>query len=298
VEYQHFPVMAQEVVEYLDPKPGEVFIDATLGMGGHSREILARIMPGGVLIGIDRDKESLEKAGQSLCGFSQSCRLLHGNYANIDILLKDLSLHRIDGIVMDLGVSSVQLQDAGRGFSFQSDGPLDMRMDRTENVSAYDLVNALPEDEFSRILRDLGEERWHNRIARLVAERRREKPISTTRELAEIVFRAIPVRFRRSYYRIHPATRTFQALRIAVNKELEALQSSLEKMLQILSTGGRLCVISFHSLEDRIVKHSFRKAAGEGCIEILTRKPVTPRESELQQNPASRSAKLRAAKRL
>ncbi len=298
MEYQHFPVMAQKVIEYLDPKPGEVFVDATLGMGGHSREILARIMPGGTLVGIDRDNESLDKARQNLGELAPSCRLLHGNYADIDILLKGLSLHRIDGIVMDLGVSSVQLQDADRGFSFQSDGPLDMRMDRAGNVSAYDLVNTLPEDEFSRILRDFGEERWHNRIARLVAERRREKPISTTSELAEIVFRAIPVRFRRSHYRIHPATRTFQALRIAVNKELESLQPSLEKMFQILSTGGRLCVISFHSLEDRIVKHSFRKAAGEGRIEILTRKPATPRESELQQNPASRSAKLRAAKRL
>jgi 16S rRNA (cytosine1402-N4)-methyltransferase len=290
--------MTQEVLEYLDPQPGQVFIDATLGLGGHSKEILKRIVPEGLLIGFDRDKESMEIARQNLQEFSGNCRLIQGNFADIDNLLNGLNLNRIDGIVMDLGVSSFQLQDADRGFSFQSDGPLDMRMDRAAHFSAYDLVNTFTESAISDILRDYGEERWHKRIARIIVEQRQLQPIRTTNELAQIVARSIPVKFRRPYNRIHPATRTFQAVRIAVNSELDALKTSLEKTLQVVSSGGRMCVISFHSLEDRIVKHAFRQAAVDGAVEILTKKPLTPRESELQQNPASRSAKLRAAKRL
>jgi len=290
--------MLQEVIEYLDLKPGKIIVDATLGMGGHSEEIIKRITPGGELIGIDRDQESLTLTQEKLRAYEGAYRLVHGNFSNIDTILADLNIKKIDGIIFDLGISTFQLGDPRRGFTFQQEGPLDMRLDRTSYISAYDLLNNLNEDEISAILRDFGEERWHNRIAYLLVRERQKHPIATTSELVDIVFHAIPARYRHRHYRIHPATRTFQAVRIAVNRELEALGTAIDKTIDFLSHGARICIISFHSLEDRIVKFAFRRLAAEGKIEILTPKPFTTRESEIAANPASRSAKLRVAERI
>ena len=213
-------------------------------------------------------------------------------------MIGNLGIDKIDGIVFDLGISSYQLRDAQRGFSFQNEGPLDMRLDRESYISAYDLVNNLNEEEISELLWVFGEERWHNRIARLLVQERERQPISTTEQLANIVTRSIPYRYRHKYYRIHPATRTFQAVRIAVNRELEILESALNKAIEFLKENARICVISFHSLEDRQVKHTFRKAAAGELVKIITNKPLTPGMDELQANPSSRSSKLRVAERL
>jgi len=290
--------MLQEVLEFLSLKPGKVIVDATLGTGGHSREILKTIIPGGELIGVDRDQESLSLADERLQEYKGAYRLVQGNFCNIDTILTDLNIKKIDGILFDLGISTFQLSDPRRGFTFQEEGPLDMRLDRTSYISAYDLLNNLNEEEISAILKDFGQERWHNRIASLLVRERQRHPITTTLELADIVVSAIPYRYRHRHYRIHPATRTFQAVRIAVNRELEALGSAIDKAIEFLNTGSRICVISFHSLEDRIVKFAFRKFAAEGKLEILTPKPLTTRESEIAVNPASRSAKLRVAERI
>jgi 16S rRNA (cytosine1402-N4)-methyltransferase len=268
----------------------------TLGTGGHSLEILKRILPGGRLIAIDRDAESLEVASKRLSEFKENCEFVHGNFSDIDTLFKKLNIKKVDGIVFDLGISSFQLEDSKRGFSFQNEGPLDMRLDRDSYISAYDLVNNLTQQEISIMLRNFGQERWHNRIARLLVQERQREPISTTQQLSNIVIKAVPYRYR--FYRIHPATRTFQAIRIAVNRELEALEGALVKAIEHLNKKGRICVISFHSLEDRIVKLSFRKAAAEGVVKIITPKPLTPELSEVTDNPSSRSAKFRVAERL
>jgi 16S rRNA (cytosine1402-N4)-methyltransferase len=294
----HTPVMLQEVLEYLDLRPGKVIVDATIGLAGHSRAILERISPGGRLIAIDRDEESLKIASERLEEFKVCVEFIQGNFVDIDSFLKDLKIDKIGGALFDLGVSSFQLGDPARGFSFQSEGPLDMRLDRNSYISAYDLVNNLNEEEISSLLWNFGQERWHNRIAHLLVEERQRHPIATTAELASIVERAIPLRYRHRYYRIHPATRTFQAVRIAVNRELEILEEALNKVIKLLEKDARVCVISFHSLEDRVVKWVFRKAASVGLIEIITPKPLTPRESEVGSNPSSRSSKLRVAKRL
>lgn len=294
----HIPVMFDEVINYLLLSPGKIIVDATIGTGGHSRGILERILPGGRLIGIDRDQESLEVSRRRLQEFSDSCEFVHGNFIDIDKLLKSLNIKKIDGILFDLGVSSFQLQDPHRGFSFQSEGPLDMRLDRDSYISAYDLVNNLNEEEISTLLWNFGQERWHNRIARLLVQEREKQPIATTLQLANIVFRSIPHRYRYKHYRIHPATRTFQAVRIAVNRELETLEIAINKAITILEKRARICVISFHSLEDRIVKLSFRRASLEGLIDIVTPKPLVPSESEIDSNPSSRSSKLRVAERL
>ncbi len=296
-EILHIPVMLREVIDYLDPKPGQVFVDATLGTGGHSLEILKRITPGGKLIGIDRDEDSLALCRKRLGEFSASCEFVHANFVDIDKVAAGLGIDKIDGIVFDLGISTYQLKDAQRGFSFQQEGPLDMRLDRDSYISAYDLVNNLDEREISHLLWSFGQERWHNRIARLLVEERRSHPISTTSQLAGLVMRAIPHRYRRGYYRIHPATRTFQAVRIAVNRELEVLESAVEKAIAILNRRAKICVISFHSLEDRLIKHKFRALKLEGLIDIITAKPLTPAAAEVSANPASRSSKLRVAER-
>jgi 16S rRNA (cytosine1402-N4)-methyltransferase len=294
----HTPVLLQEVLEYLDPAPGELIVDATLGTAGHSRAILERIAPGGRLIGIDRDEDALRISAERLRDFGGAVTFAHGNFQDIDTLLKDLNIEKIDGALFDLGISSIQLADPDRGFSFQNEGPLDMRLDRSSYISAYDLVNNLNEEEISALLWNFGEERWHNRIARLLVEERQRQPIATTRQLVDIVERAIPARYRHRYYRIHPATRTFQAVRIAVNRELEILESAINKAIALLSTGSKICVISFHSLEDRVVKWAFRKAAAQELIKIITPKPITPRQSEAQTNPSSRSSKLRVAEKI
>lgn len=297
VQY-HIPVMLEEVINYLELRPGMTIVDATIGTGGHSKEIIRRIMPGGRLIGIDRDKESLGICRQRLEEYADVCEFVHDNFIDLDSVLNNLSIKKIDGIVFDLGISSFQLSNAQRGFSFQNDGPLDMRLDRESYISAYDLANNLNEKEISGLLWAFGEERWHNRIAHLMVQEREKNPISTTEQLVSIVIRSIPYRYRHKYYRIHPATRTFQAMRIAVNRELEILEDALNKAIEFLKENTRICVISFHSLEDRQVKHTFRKAAANALVEIITNKPLTPGMDELQANPSSRSSKLRVAERL
>ncbi|MBU1727205.1 MAG: 16S rRNA (cytosine(1402)-N(4))-methyltransferase RsmH [Candidatus Omnitrophica bacterium] len=294
----HKPVMVKEVLGYLDLKPGKLIVDATIGTGGHSIEILSRIAPGGRLIGIDRDAESLGVAKERLMDYSGSCEFIHGNFVDIEEILKNLNIKEVDGIIFDLGISSYQLDDPDRGFSFQKEGPLDMRLDRTSYISAYDLVNNLNEEEISSLLWTLGEERWHNRIARLLVQERQRHPISTTQELANIVMRSIPHRYRHAHYRIHPATRTFQAVRIAVNRELEILDTAIKKAIGCLKKDGRICVIAFHSLEDRVSKFAFRHAAQEGAVNILTPKPLVPANDEVLDNPRARSSKLRAAERV
>jgi 16S rRNA (cytosine1402-N4)-methyltransferase len=297
-EKLHVPVMLQEVLDFLKLAPGQIIVDATLGTGGHSLEILKRITPGGRLVGIDRDENSLSVCRQRLAEFKDNTEFVHANFADLDQVLANLDIKKIDGIVFDLGISSYQLQDAQRGFSFQEEGPLDMRLDKSSYISAYDLVNNLNENEISQMLWNFGQERWHNRIAQLLIQERRNEPIATTKQLANLVMRAIPHRYRRSYYRIHPATRTFQAVRIAVNRELEILESAIKKAVDILSKQARICVISFHSLEDRAIKHSFRALKADGLIDIITVKPLTPGFGEREVNPSSRSSKFRVAERI
>lgn len=291
----HHPVMLNEVLEYLRPASGMTVIDCTVGTAGHSLALMERIMPAGRLIGIDRDEESLRIAGQRLEAYSGSFDLAYSNFYDIDKVAASFGVAGAGAILMDLGISSYQLSNPQRGFSFQNDGPLDMRLDRNSYISAYDLVNNLNEEEISSLLRNFGQERWHNRIASLLVRERQKSPISTTRQLSDIVLRAIPGRFR--HQRLHPATRTFQAVRIAVNRELEVLGSAVNKAVDLLERGGRLCVISFHSLEDRTIKLVFRELASAGKIDIITRKPLTPTTCEIKDNPPSRSAKLRVAER-
>jgi len=238
----------------------------------------------------------LQIAKERLSSFSGSCEFIYGNFMDIDTLLAGINVKKVDGILFDLGVSSFQLENPERGFSFQNEGPLDMRLDRNSYISAYDLVNNLNEEEISTLLWNFGEERWHNRIAKVLVKEREKHPISTTLELSEVVTRAMPYKYR--YYRIHPATRTFQAVRIAVNRELETLDIALHKAVGLLKKTARICVIAFHSLEDRVVKLSFREFASDGTVKILTKKPLTTTLSEIERNPSSRSAKLRAAERL
>ncbi len=294
----HIPVMFDTVLDLLNLKPGATAVDATVGTAGHSIGIAERVFPGGRLIAIDRDKESLEVARSRLSKYSGGCEFVHGNFSDIDGILAGLKIKSTDAILFDLGISSFQLSDPQRGFTFRQEGPLDMRMDRTSYISAYDLVNNLNEDEISSMLWSFGQERWHNRIAHLVVEKRQRQPIATTAELAGIVSDAIPSRFRHRHFRIHPATRTFQAVRIAVNRELEALEKGMSKAVELLAKKGRICVISFHSLEDRIVKWTFKGLAAEGRVKIITPKPLTPDMAQVEENPLCRSAKLRCAERV
>jgi 16S rRNA (cytosine1402-N4)-methyltransferase len=294
----HIPVMYTEVLSSLNLKPGKIIIDATMGTGGHSAGILEKIMPGGMLIGLDRDQESLAVAKVRLREYGEAVKFVHGNFVDISRITNELGIDTVDGILFDLGISSYQLEDPHRGFSFQHEGPLDMRMDRDSYISAYDLVNSLKEEEISTLLKNFGQERWHNRIAHLLVEERQRQPIATTQQLANIVVRAIPYKYRYRHQRIHPATRTFQAVRIAVNRELENIEQAINKSLELLNKDGVLCIISFHSLEDRIVKFAFRSAATEGRIAVMTRKPLIPTEEEVGRNNASRSAKLRVAQKL
>jgi 16S rRNA (cytosine1402-N4)-methyltransferase len=294
-EMTHIPVMLKETLQYLNLSEGKTIVDATVGMGGHSEAILERLGAGGRLIGIDRDRESLELAAKRLLRFGNAFSPVYGNFTEVNTILQELRISRIDGILFDLGVSSFQLEEPQRGFSFMSEGPLDMRLDRNSYISAYDLVNNLNEDEISAILWNFGQERWHNRIAHYLVTERQKHPIATTTDLSEAVKAAIPGRYK--FQRIHPATRTFQALRLAVNRELEALESAIHKSVNFLDKGGRICIISFHSLEDRIVKLSFKNLASKGLASIITEKPLVPKEEEVTGNPSSRSAKLRVAER-
>lgn len=301
-EKYHVPAMLNEVIHFLNLAKGKVIVDATVGTGGHSKDILERIMPQGRLICIDRDRESLQTAEKRLCQMPpsevvyESPKFIHGNFMDVDKIIAGLEIKKIDGILFDLGISSFQLENSERGFSFQNEGPLDMRLDRDSYISAYDLVNNLNEAELSNLLWNFGQERWHNRIARRLVKERERHSISTTLELSNIVVSAVPYKHR--FYRIHPATRTFQAVRIAVNRELENLQTAVDKAIELLNRGSRICVISFHSLEDRIVKLTFRRLLSLGMLKIITAKPLVPSYSEVKSNPSCRSAKLRVAERV
>jgi 16S rRNA (cytosine1402-N4)-methyltransferase len=309
--FRHLSVLPEEVIRFLEPRPGGVYLDGTLGGGGHAGQILERCTPGGTLVGIDRDQEALQAARQRLAGFGTAARLVHGDFGELARHLDGLGITALDGFLLDLGVSSHQLDSGGRGFSFQQDAPLDMRMDTSRGETAADLLNTLPETELERIIREYGEERWAKRIAAFIVKARLAAPIETTLQLVDIVKGAVPKA--KWEERIHPATRTFQAVRIAVNRELESLEQGLRAALDRLKPQGRGVVISFHSLEDRIVKHIFREYAA-GCIcprnfpvcacnnrprlRVLTGRPVLATEQEVESNPRSRSAKLRAVEKL
>lgn len=295
-ETSHIPVMLNEVIKYLDPKPGNIVVDGTLGLGGHAEVILKLIGSKGRLIGIDRDAQALAMASKNLSAYQDQCDFIHENYSNIDKVLAKLNIRHVDRVLLDLGLSSFQLNDPQRGFSFRAEGPLDMRMDQDSYISAFDLVNSLSEREISTILKDFGQERWHHRIARYVVQSRLKKPIETTKELSDIVLRAMPRQSRRE--KIHPATRAFQAFRIAVNRELEGLEEALEKCLDALKVGGRIAVVAFHSLEDRVVKQKFRKWSQSGELDLIVKKPLRPSEGEARFNPRARSARLRIAERI
>jgi 16S rRNA (cytosine1402-N4)-methyltransferase len=286
----HVPVLLAETLELLAVRPGGHYVDGTVGLGGHAAAVLRAGAPDGRLFGLDRDGETLERAKVRLAEFGDRARLEQGDYREIP---ERLSGAKVDGILLDLGVSSAQLDDATRGFSFQAEGPLDMRMDRSGGPTAADLVNRLRESELADLLYEYGEEPASRRIARAIVFAREREPITTTTELADIVRRAVP---RRRPGGLHPATRTFQALRIRVNRELEGLGEALERSADCLKPGGRLAVIAFHSLEDRAAKEAFRTVATRGFL-ILTRKPVRPGEPEVRANPRARSARLRAVRR-
>ncbi len=306
----HRPVLLQETLEWLRPERGGLFIDCTLGFGGHS-EAMLEASAGTRVIGIDRDREALESSTRRMARYGERFRAVHANFRDIERIVQAAGVDKVSGVLADLGISSLQLDAAERGFSFRHDALLDMRMDASsDEETAADLLAHLPEEEIARIIFEYGEERRSRKIARWIVERReRGEPISRTLELAELVARAVGWR---KTDRIHPATRTFQALRIAVNRELEDLSRFLETAIDLLQTDGRLAVISFHSLEDRIVKQTFRRLSGRcecpprapvcSCgarraVEILTRRPVTPAEEEVHENPRARSAKLRACRK-
>ena len=286
----HEPVLLAETLELLAVRPGGLYVDGTVGLGGHAAAILGAGAPDARLIGFDRDAETLERARAALAGFGARVRLEHADFREAPARLAG---ERPDGIVLDLGVSSVQLDTAERGFSFQADGPLDMRMDRSRGETAADVVNGMEEGDLADVIYRYGEERASRRIARAIARAREKAPIATTGALATIVRRAAGGP---RWQRIDPATRTFQALRIFVNAELESLGDALRALAGLLAPGGRLAVIAFHSLEDREVKHTFRALGGEG-YDVLTKKPVRPGADEEARNPRSRSARLRALRR-
>jgi 16S rRNA (cytosine1402-N4)-methyltransferase len=290
----HIPVMLDESIELMNLKAGDVVVDCTIGMGGHSERILESILPGGKLIAIDRDAESLSIARERLLRFKDSFYLFNDNFTNIKDLLSSLNIEKVDAVLFDLGISSYQL-DSNRGFSFRKDAFLDMRMDTNSKLTAYDLINYYSETELSRILKDFGEERYHQRIARGIISARKEKAIETTGELFEVILKSVPSSYKNM--RISPATRTFQALRIAVNRELENIFTAVKDAIDLLLPEGRIVVISFHSLEDRIIKRTFRDLHKTGRLQPLTSKPLNPSPLEVDINPRSRSAKLRAAKK-
>jgi 16S rRNA (cytosine1402-N4)-methyltransferase len=291
----HVPVLTEEVLRQLRPERGGLFVDCTVGLGGHSRALLESGATR--IIGLDRDQDALTQARVTLSAFADRADLVHADYRTIEDVLDRRGVQFVDGALADLGVSSMQFEAPGRGFSFQRDEPLDMRMDRSAGETAADLIASSTEQELADTIYAYGEERFSRRIARALVAARREAPIDTTGRLASIVRRAVPVR---GYARIDPATRTFQAFRIWVNRELEGLDRFLETAAKRLRIGARLVVITFHSLEDRIVKHTFRALAHshDARLQILTKKPVVADEDEVRRNPRARSAKLRAAEKL
>ncbi len=309
-EFHHVSVLLEACMEGLAIRPDGIYVDGTLGGAGHSSRIAARLTTGR-LIGIDRDPTALRAAGERLAPFGDRVTLVHGNFCQISEILRDLKIDGVDGILLDLGVSSPQLDDGSRGFSYMSDAPLDMRMDTGDSLTAYTVVNTWPEEELRRILFEYGEERYAARIAGAICRRRAEQPVRTTLELVDVIRSALPAAALRE--KQHPAKRSFQAIRIAVNDELGAVRQVMEDAIPALNPGGRLAVITFHSLEDRIVKNAMA-AAARGCtcppefpvcvcgnkpkVKLITRKPVTASAEELAANPRSRSAKLRVCQKL
>lgn len=308
--FNHTSVLPEECIEGLNIRPEGIYVDGTLGGAGHSFEI-ARRLTKGRLIGFDQDEVAIAAAKERLAPYAEKVNLIHSNFENLRSSLEDLGILRIDGLLLDLGVSSEQLDKADRGFSYMQDAPLDMRMDRGQALSAFEVVNTYSEEQLRRIIKDYGEENWAAKIARVIADRRREKEIRTTLELVELIRIAVPKKKRDEG--IHPAKRTFQAIRIEVNRELEIIETVILDAFELLSPGGRICIISFHSLEDRIVKRAYQKLTA-GCTcpkefpvcvcgrlpqgKILTKKPLLASEEELRRNPRSRSAKLRILEKL
>jgi 16S rRNA (cytosine1402-N4)-methyltransferase len=290
----HEPVMVAEVLEHLAPARGGVFVDCTVGYGGHTRAMLHA--GASRVIGLDRDPDALRQAGAALASEESRVELVHSDYRRLDEILDARGITAVDGILADLGVSSMQLDEAGRGFSFRRDEPLDMRMDRTSGLTAAEMIRDADERTLADVIYEFGEERHARRIARAIVEARDRSAVDSTGRLAEVVRRAVP---RKGYSRIDPATRTFQAIRIWVNRELEGLDVFLTQAARRLRPGGRMAVIAFHSLEDRIVKHTLRslQATGDIGLTIRTKRPVVPSEAEVERNPRARSAKLRVAER-
>ena len=310
MDFSHKSVLLNETIEGLNVRKGKIYLDGTLGGAGHSYEILKKLHGTGLLIGIDQDEEALKAARERLSEF-KNVEYFNLNYIDFEKALDELGIEKIDGVLLDIGVSSYQFDNPERGFSYRFDAPLDMRMDKSLEISAKDIVNTYSEDEITEIIREYGEEKWASRISKFIVQDRKNKKIDTTFELVEIIKNAIPAGARRNGP--HPAKRTFQALRIEVNKELDVLKNSIDKFVHRLNPGGRIAIITFHSLEDRIVKNSF-KYLEKDCIcpptspictcnkkreiKIITRKPITASEEELKENNRSHSAKLRIAEKL
>ncbi len=309
-EFKHISIMPDEVIEYLNIKPDGIYVDGTLGGGGHAFLVAGRLSGQGRLIGIDQDGDAIRAAGERLADYRDRVEIVRDNYSSMRKILEDRSIDRVDGILLDLGVSSWQLDQGQRGFSYREDAPLDMRMDQRQDLTAADIVNDYSETDLFHVIRNYGEDPFAKNIAKHIVRARAEKPVETTGQLADIIKASIPAKVRKGGG--HPAKRTFQALRIEVNQELEVLKSNLEDMVDLLNDGGRMCVITFHSLEDRIVKKTFR-ACENPCIcppefpvctcgkvskgRVLTRKPVLPDPNELEENSRARSAKLRVFER-
>lgn len=310
MEFKHISVLLNECLEGLAIKEDGTYVDCTLGGAGHSSHILKKLSSKGTLIGIDQDNDALKAAKEKLKNYS-NVKFVHNNFYNIDSILTSLDIPNVDGILMDLGVSSYQLDEGERGFSYMKDAPLDMRMDRDRDFSAYDVVNTYSEEDLYRIIRDYGEEKFAKRIAKFIVDRRNDKPIETTLELVDIIKAAIPAKARREGP--HPAKRTFQAIRIEVNGELAILNKAIEDGVKHLNEGGRMAIITFHSLEDRIVKLKYRELANpctcpkefpvcvcgrKPLVKIISRKAIEPSKEEVEENPRSRSAKLRVLEKL
>lgn len=309
MKFSHVPVLLRETIDGLNIKNGGTYVDCTLGGAGHSIEILKLIGKDGRLIGIDQDEEAIKASKEKLKKY-KNVVYIHDNFYNIDNILKELNIDQVDGVLMDLGVSSYQIDEAERGFSYMKDAPLDMRMNRDKNLTAYNVVNEYSFDDLSRVIKDYGEERFSRRIARFIIESRKSSPIKTTFQLVNVIKKAVPMKFQRHG---HPAKRTFQAIRIEVNSELEILNSAVKDAVKKLKVGGRIAVITFHSLEDRKIKTTFRKLENP-CIcppdfpvcvcgkvplvKIINRKPIEPGEEEREKNSRSKSSKLRIAERV
>ncbi len=311
MEIKHIPVLLNETLEYLNCRKNGIYVDATLGHGNHALSILEKYPEIKMLVGIDQDMEAIDRTKKKLKPYLSKTRILHGNFNKLNTILEESGINYIDGILFDLGASTAQLIDPLRGFSFSSEGPLDMRMNRDNPLQAKDLLIKLSAGELEEILRKYGEERWAKKIARRIKEHLLEKPIDTTKELSDLVRASIPKKFYPK--NIHPATKTFQALRITLNDELNSIDKGLENTLCLLNRGGRICIISFHSLEDRIVKNRFKDWATDctcpkylpvctckikSKVKIITKKPVCPSANEIMANPRARSAKLRVAERI